>query len=100
MSDPRKLRSHAMSSKAERTSTSVPLSFIVFRISSTYKGKKINMTIMKNYPMKTIMLSPKVHETIGSWSPDSLKLMKDLGSRVPEATCHGKNMPNLSCSKV
>ena len=32
------------------------------------------------------MLSPKVHETIGSWSPDSLKLMKDLGLRVTEAT--------------
>ena len=32
------------------------------------------------------MLSLKVHETIGSWSPDSLKLMKDLGLRVTEAT--------------
>ena len=32
------------------------------------------------------MLSPEAHETIGSWSLDSLKLMKDLGSRVTEAT--------------
>ena len=29
---------------------------------------------------------PKAHETIGSWSPDSLKLMKNLGARVTEAT--------------
>ena len=32
------------------------------------------------------MLSSKAHETIGSWSPDSLKLFKDLGLRVTEAT--------------
>ena len=32
------------------------------------------------------MLSPKAQENIGSWSLDSLKLMKDLGSRVTEAT--------------
>ena len=32
------------------------------------------------------MLSPKAHETIGSWSPDSLRSMKNLGLRVIEAT--------------
>jgi hypothetical protein len=26
------------------------------------------------------------HETIGSWAPNSLKFMKDLGSQVTEAT--------------
>ena len=31
------------------------------------------------------MFSPKAHETIGSRSPDSLKLFKDLGLRVTEA---------------
>ena len=29
---------------------------------------------------------PIAHETMGSWAPDSLKFMKDLGSRVSEAT--------------
>ena len=32
------------------------------------------------------MLYLKANETIASWSPDSLKLMKDLGLRVTEAT--------------
>ena len=36
---------------------------------------------------------------MGSWAPDSLKFMKDLGTRVTEATGK-KNVPNLSCSKV
>ena len=29
---------------------------------------------------------PTAHETMGSWAPDSLKFLKDLGSRVSEAT--------------
>ena len=29
---------------------------------------------------------PIAHETMGSWAPDSLKFMKDLGSRISEAT--------------
>jgi hypothetical protein len=29
---------------------------------------------------------PIAHETMGSWAPDSLKFMKDLGSRVSEVT--------------
>ena len=29
---------------------------------------------------------PIAHETMGSWAPDSLKFMKDLGSRVSEAS--------------
>ena len=29
---------------------------------------------------------PIAQETMGSWAPDSLKFMKDLGSRVSEAT--------------
>ena len=26
------------------------------------------------------------HETMGSWAPDSLKFLKDLGSRITEST--------------
>ena len=29
---------------------------------------------------------PIAHETMGSWAPDSLKFLKDLGSRISEAT--------------
>ena len=36
--------------------------------------------------MKTIMLSPIAHNTMGLRTPVSLKFMNDLGSRVSEAT--------------
>ena len=36
--------------------------------------------------MVTYYVAPLAHETMGSWAPDSLKFMKDLGSRVTEAT--------------
>ena len=44
------------------------------------------------YTRKTFLVNdnyyvvPIAHETMGSWAPDSYKFMKDLGSRVTEAT--------------
>ena len=32
----------------------------------------------------TYYVVPIAHETMGSWAPDSLKFMKDLGSRITE----------------
>ena len=38
---------------------------------------------------------PIAHKTMGSWAPDSLKFVQDLGSRISV-----KNGPSLSCSKA
>ena len=40
---------------------------------------------------------PIAHETMDTWASDSLKFMKDLESRITEAT--GENVQDLSCSR-
>ena len=42
-----------------------------------------NNLVNDNYHYHVV---PIAHETMGSWAPDSLKFVKDLGSRITEAT--------------
>ena len=52
-----------------------------------YKGKKTNTyNNYKDLVNENYYIVPIAHETMGSWAQDSLGFMKDLGSRVSEAT--------------
>ena len=58
----------------------------IFSIMTIIKKKLVN----DNY-----YVVPIAHETMGSWAPDSLKLMKDLGSSITEATGEKRAMSFL-----
>ena len=45
-----------------------------------YKFKNYVELVNDNY-----YVVPIVHETMGSWAPDSLNFVKDLGSQITEA---------------
>ena len=46
------------------------------------EGEKDKYDNCKDLVNDNYYVVPIAHETMGSWSPDSLKFMKDLGSRV------------------
>ena len=50
------------------------------------QGEKDKYGNYKDLVNGSYYVVPIGHETMGSWAPDSLKFMKDLGSRVSEAT--------------
>ena len=49
-------------------------------------GEKDKYDNYKDLVNDNYYVVPIAHETMGSWAPDSLKFLKDLGSRVSEAT--------------
>ena len=49
-------------------------------------GEKEKYDNYKELVNENYYVVPIAHKTMGSWAPDSLKFMKDLGSRVSEAT--------------
>ena len=50
------------------------------------QGEKDKYDNYKDLVNDNYHVVPIAHETMGSWAPDSLKFMKDLGSRITEAT--------------
>ena len=50
------------------------------------EGEKEKYVNIKELVNDNYYVVPIAHETMGSWAPDSLKFMKDLGSRISEAT--------------
>ena len=50
------------------------------------QGEKDKYVNYKELVNDKYYVVPIAHETMGSWAPDSLKFMKDLGSRITEAT--------------
>lgn len=54
-----------------------------------YAAKEGEKEKFKNYEElvnDNYFVVPIAHETMGSWAPDSLKFLKDLGSRITEST--------------
>ena len=49
-------------------------------------GEKDKYDNYKDLVNENYYVVPIAHETMGSWAPDSLKFLKDLGSRISEAT--------------
>jgi hypothetical protein len=62
------------------------------------QGEKDKYDNYKDLVNDNYCVVPIAHETMGSCAPDILKFLKDLGSRVSEAT--GEKVPSLSYSKV
>ena len=50
------------------------------------EGEKDKYDNYKDLVNDNYKLSLITHKTMGSWTPDSLKFVKDLGSRITEAT--------------
>ena len=50
------------------------------------QGEKDKYDNYKDLVNDNYHVVPIAHQTMGSWAPDSLRFMKDLGSRVSEAT--------------
>ena len=51
-----------------------------------YKQKTQKMHSIKNLQPTTYTVIPVAMETLGSWGPQGLKFIKDIGSRIAEAT--------------